>query len=99
MSRVVRSYNGSGQLVLRSGEALPGRYHIDVSYQPVRRVHEALGHFRLDAAPGWGSVVEAQFAGDATLSLADNRQAGVTLGGVLGDEVSIVAMDAIPEDL
>lgn len=95
MARVVKSFNGIGALALRSGEVLPGRYHIDVSYQPVRRIHGAQGHFVLDAPPAWDSVVETQFAGAGTIKLADGRHADVTLGGIVGKEVSITAMQPL----
>jgi hypothetical protein len=95
MTRVVKSFNGIGSLALRSGEVLPGRYHIDISYQPVRRIHGAQGHFLLDATPAWDSVVEAQFAGEGTVKLADGRDAEVTLGGITGNEVAITAMQPI----
>ena len=95
MTRVVKSFNGTGALALRSGEVLAGRYHIDISYQPVRRIYGAQGHFLLDAAPAWDSVVEAQFAGEGTIKLADGRNAEVTLGGIPGNEVAITAMEPI----
>lgn len=98
MRRVVRSFNGSGRLLLRGGGTLAGRYHVDVSYRPVRRIHEAQGHFALSDAPAWDSVVEAEFAGEAAIQLADGREAAVMLGGILGKEVAIVAMAAPAED-
>ena len=98
MSRVVRSLNGAGRLLLRGGEALSGRYHIDVSFLPVRRVHETQGSFVLDGAPAWESVVEAQFAGDATIAMADGREVKVTLGGIVGSDVAIVGIEPLPED-
>jgi hypothetical protein len=95
MTRVVKSYNGIGALALRGGEVLPGRYHIDVSYQPVRRIHYAQGHFLLDAPPAWDSVVESQFAGAGTVRLAEGHDVSVTLGGVVGKEVAITAMQPL----
>ena len=97
MSRVVRSLNGAGRLLLRGGEVLPGRYHIDVSYLPVRRVHATQGNFVLDAAPAWESVVEAQFAGDARIEMADGHAVQVVLGGILGRDVTIVDIEPAPE--
>jgi hypothetical protein len=98
MRRVVKSFNGDGRLLLRGGGALSGRYHVDLSYRPVRRIHAAEGNFVLDAAPGWDSVVEAEFAGNAGILLADGRQISVTLGGIVGKEVAIVGMEPLPED-
>jgi hypothetical protein len=93
MSTVVKSYNGAGQLRLASGDALPGRYHVDVTYHPVRRVQEARGEFLLAVEPMWDSVVDAQFSGEAAIILEDGRQVSVTLGGILGTRVIIAGMD------
>ena len=97
MSRVVKSFNGAGQLLLRGGDTLPGRYHIDVSYLPVRRVHQTQGRFVLNASPAWESVVEAQFAGDARVAMTDGREVRVKLGGILGGEVAILESEPVPE--
>lgn len=97
MTRVVRSFNGTGQLLVRGGDVLCGRYHIDVSYLPVRRIHASAGHFILDDAPAWDNVVEAHFAGEAKIAMVDGREVQVTLGGIVGNEVAIVAMEAPPE--
>jgi hypothetical protein len=97
MSRVVKSFNGSGKLKLASGDALPGRYHIDVSYHPVRRVQEARGEFILAVEPMWDSVVDAQFSRSAAITLEDGREVSVTLGGVLGTRVAIVEM-CVPKE-
>ena len=97
MSRVVRSFNGSGQLLLRGGEVLAGRYHIDVSYLPVRRIHEIQGRFVLSDPPAWESVVEAHFAVNAKIAMRDGREAHVTLGGIVGGEVAIIQMEPIPD--
>ena len=97
MSRVVRSLNGAGRLLLRGGEALAGRYHIDVSFLPVRRVHTTQGSFLLDDAPAWESVVEAHFAGEATITMADAQELKVTLGGIVGSNVAIVDVEPVPE--
>lgn len=97
MSRVVRSFNGAGQLLLRGGDVLPGRYHVDVSYLPVRRIHETQGRFVLNDPPAWETVVEAQFAGDARIAMTDGREAHVRLGGILGGEVAILALETEPD--
>jgi hypothetical protein len=97
MSRVVRSLNGAGRLLLRGGETLAGRYHIDVVFLPVRRVHSTQGSFVLDDAPAWESVVEAQFAGEATLVTADGQELKITLGGILGSSVTIVDVEPVSE--
>jgi hypothetical protein len=97
MRRVIESYNGDGRLLLRGGGALSGRYHVDVSYRPVRRIRSAEGNFVLDAAPAWDSVVEAEFAGNAGIQLADGREISVTLGGILGREVAIVGMEPLAD--
>ena len=97
MTRVVKSFNGQGGLVLRGGEILSGRYHIDISYLPVRRIHTVQGHFLLDHAPAWDSVAEAQFVGEGTLTLAEGRTAEVTLGGIVGNQVSINAMQPLDD--
>jgi hypothetical protein len=65
---------------------------VDVSYLPVRRVHLAEGSFALDATATWENVVEAQFAGEAKIAAADGRTFEVTLGGIVGREVAIVAL-------
>jgi hypothetical protein len=93
MSRVVKSYNGAGQLKLPSGDALPGRYHVDVSYHPVRRVQEARGEFLLAVEPMWDSVVDAQFSHDAAIVMEDGETVSVTLGGILGTRVIIAGME------
>lgn len=97
MTRVVQSFNGTGRLLLRGGDELAGRYHIDISYLPVRRVHETKGNFVLTVTPAWDSIVEAHFAGEAKLAMVDGREARVTLGGIVGNEVAIVAMEPPPE--
>jgi hypothetical protein len=98
MTRVVKSFNGDGALALRGGEVLAGRYHVDISYLPVRRIHEVQGHFLLDDPPAWDSVVETRFAGQASITLAEGRTAEVTLGGIVGKQVSITAMELPEED-
>ena len=95
MNQVIRSFNGEGRLILRSGASLAGRYHIDVSYLAVRRLTEAQGRFDLNNPPDWDSVVDAEFAGAARVALDDGREIGVTLGGITGTDVSILATDAI----
>jgi hypothetical protein len=93
MARVVRSLNGSGRLTLRGGGVLAGRYHVDVSYQPVRRAHQSEGAFLLGEPAPWESVVEVEFTGPAALLLEDGQSVAVTLGGIVGRRVSIIAME------
>ena len=93
MSRIVKSFNGRGWLQLRSGDVLAGSYHIDVNYHPVRRVHEAKGHFLLDGAPTWDRVVEAEFAREAAIVMSTGVQAEVRLGGIEGGRVTISAAE------
>lgn len=95
MNQVIRSFNGEGRLILRGGGSLAGRYHIDVSYLAVRRLTEAQGAFELIDPPNWDSVVDSEFAGAARIALDDGREIAVTLGGITGTSVSIVAMDTI----
>jgi hypothetical protein len=97
MRRIVRSFNGAGRLLLRGGGSPTGRYHVDIAYRPMRRMHEAEGSFVLDAQPAWDSVVEAEYAGKASLLLADGRTMHVTLGGILGKRVAITNIEAPAE--
>ncbi|SEQ08910.1 hypothetical protein SAMN05216548_102362 [Faunimonas pinastri] len=95
MHRVVKSFNGEGQLHLASGDVLFGRYHIDVSFAPVRKVYESTGTFILPEPPGWDRVIDAQLAGPARIVMTDGTEIEVELGGILRDEISIVSADAM----
>jgi hypothetical protein len=97
MSRLVKSFNGDGRLLLRGGDALVGRHHIDVFHLPVRRIDEVQGRFVLDATATWANVVEGQFVGDASIAAADGQTLRVTLGGIVGREVAIVGMEPVAD--
>jgi hypothetical protein len=92
VSRLIKSFNGVGMLRIPSGDALPGRYHVDVRYHPVRRIQEAQGEFLLAVEPMWDSVVDAQFSHEAIINLEDGDQVSVTLGGILGTRVIVSGM-------